>query len=47
MIVFVNYINYKGGINNLCIVRDLKGNTARSIKGFKQAIKNLERKLKA
>lgn len=44
--MFITYQNYKGGINNLCIVFDNKGNAARSTKGKEQAVKNYERILK-
>lgn len=40
----VSYRNYKGGINNLIVVSDDKGNTATSTKDLQQAIKNLKRK---
>lgn len=40
----ISYANYKGGINNLIIVRDDAGNVATSQKSLDQAIKNLKRK---
>ena len=42
--MFISYANYKGGINNLIIVRDDAGNVATSLKSLDQAIKNLKRK---
>lgn len=44
--MFINYVNYKGGINNLCVVFDNKGRTVHSTKGKDQAIKNFKRKYK-
>lgn len=43
--MIINYVNYRGGINNLCVVSD-NGYTARSTKGKDTAIQNLKRKLK-
>lgn len=44
--MYINYINYKGGINNLCIVADNAGRYATSTKGKEQALKNFKRKYK-
>ena len=42
--MYINYVNYKGGINNLCVVSDNKGNYARSTKSKEQAIKNFKKR---
>lgn len=49
--MIITYHNYKGGINNLCVVHkgldEIGWNmTARSTKGKEQAIKNFKRKYK-
>lgn len=43
-----NYYNYKGGINNLCVVYEsFKGGvSAQSTKGLKAAFKNFKRAYK-
>ena len=41
-----SYSNYKGGINNLLVVRDEFGNIATSFKDFKTAENNLKTRLK-
>lgn len=44
--MIITYHNYKGGINNLCVVFDTKGRHAQSTKGKEQAIRNFIRKYK-
>lgn len=44
--LFISYQNYKGGINNLCIVEDIKGNYGTSTKGKEKAIQNYYKNLK-
>ena len=44
--MYINYVNYNGGINNLCTVFDNMGRCASSTKGKEQAIKNFKRKYK-
>lgn len=44
--MYINYVNYNGGINNLCTVFDNMGRYASSTKGKEQAIKNFKRKYK-
>lgn len=44
--MFITYQNYKGGINNKCIIFDNLGRSASSTKGKTQAIKNFKRKYK-
>ena len=44
--MFITYKNYKGGINNLCVVSDAMGNYATSLKGKDQAIKNYKKKVR-
>ena len=44
--MFITYKNYKGGINNLCVVSDVMGNYATSLKGEAQAIKNYKKKVR-
>lgn len=44
--MFINYYNYKGGINNLIVVSDNKGICGRSIKDKETAIKNYLKNLK-
>ena len=44
--LYITYQNYKGGINNLCIVKDIQGNFGTSTKNKKQAIENYKRNLK-
>lgn len=41
---YINYVHYKGGTYNLCIVSDNKGRYASSTKGKEAAIKNFIRK---
>ena len=43
--MFITYKNYKGGINNLCVVFDTMGGYATSLKGEAQAIKNYLKKI--
>ena len=40
------YVHYKGGVNNLYVVCDEKGNSATSLKNHATAEKNLKQKLK-
>ena len=42
--MYIKYMNYKGGINNLIVVFDLAGVYATSTKSKEQAIKNYRRK---
>lgn len=42
--MYINYVHYKGGINNLCVVSDEKGRFATSLKGKDAAIKNYKKK---
>lgn len=44
--MFVKYENYKGGINNLCVVYDERGFIGTSTKGKEQAIKNYKKQIK-
>ena len=45
--MFITYKNYKSGINNLCVVFDVMGNYATSLKKNKaQAIKNYKKKVR-
>ena len=44
--MFYTHQNYKGGINNLLIVFDNKGNYATSLKNFYTAEKNLKAKIR-
>ena len=44
--MYINFVNYKGGINNLIVVSDNKGNYATSQKDVKTAIKNYKRRIK-
>lgn len=44
--MYINFVNYKGGINNLIVVSDNKGNYATSQKDVKTAVKNYKRKIK-
>ena len=41
--MFITYKNYKGGINNLCVVSDVMGNYTTSLKWEAQAIKKLQK----
>lgn len=43
---FISYQNYKGGINNLCIVEDIKGNYGASTVSKEKAIQNYYKNLK-
>lgn len=43
--MYIRYENYKGGINNLCVVES-DGTVTTSTKGRETAIKNHLRKLK-
>ena len=42
--LFIDYVHYKGGTFNLCVVSDNKGRYASSLKGKEAAIKNFKRK---
>lgn len=44
--MYINFVNYKGGINNLIVVSDNNGNFSTSQKDVKTAIKNYKRKIK-
>ena len=42
--LYIDYVHYKGGTYNLCVVSDNKGRYASSLKGKEAAIKNFKRK---
>ena len=44
--LYISYQNYNGGINNLIIVEDTKGNFATSTISKEKAIQNYYRKLR-
>ena len=44
---YIHYINYRGGVNNLCVAIDSKtGVAATSTKGKERAVYNLRRKMR-
>lgn len=45
MSLFVYYINCNG-VNDLCVIKDSKGNIATSKYGYKQALKNYNKRFK-
>lgn len=45
MNLYVYYVNDKG-VNDLCVVKDAKGNIATSKKGYKQALRNYNKRFK-
>ena len=44
--MYITYKNHKGGTNNLCVVFDVMGNYATSLKGKDQAINNYKKKVR-
>lgn len=44
--LFISYQNYKGGINNLCVIEDIKGNYGTSTISKEKAIQNYYKNLK-
>ena len=45
--IYTHYINYRGGVNNLCVAIDSKtGVAATSTKGKERAVQNLRRKMR-
>lgn len=44
--LYISYKNHNGGINNLIIVQDIKGNCATSTISKEKAIKNYYRKMR-
>lgn len=44
--LFISYENFNGGINNLYVVQDIKGNCGTSIVSKEKAIQNYYKNLK-